>query len=442
MPLKQALIYFTKEPIEGKVKTRLARTIGDVEATKIYKLLLENLLNLNISSHIDTFISLDIFTDNYNKSFQEQTIIFQKGKNIGEKMANAFLDIFEKGYESVILVGADIPLIDENIIDDAFNDLKQNQAILSKTKDEGYYLIGFQKKSFTKKPFEIDFSNAVYKKTLQALKPLRVKEGFELFDIDEIEDLRRFANISEVHTNEKLHSYSKTLLSKLPKISVIIPVYYEKENLPKTIEHLKSNAKDNDYEIIVCDTPLKTTIEDIDCSNLKTLISKKAGRAFQLNSGAVYAKAEVLFFLHADSFVPKNWDETIYNKYLKNKELAGAFTLGIKTTNSLIKIIEFFANVRVKVTNTPYGDQGQFFSSALFHEIKGYDEIPLMEDIAIIRKIHSKNIPIKILKDKIYTSDRRWQKEGIFYTTLRNRVLSTLYLLGVSSEKLKKYYKF
>jgi len=65
-----------------------------------------------------------------------------------------------------------------------------------------------------------------------------------------------------------------------------------------------------------------------------------------------------------------------------------------------------------------------------------------MEDIAIIKKVHQKNIKVEILKTKIYTSDRRWKTEGIIYTSLRNRVLSTLYFLGVSAEKLKKFYKF
>lgn len=442
MAIKQAFIIFTKEPIVGKVKTRLARTIGENDACEIYKLLLENLINLKLEKSIDIFIAVDSYTKEYQRFFPNLNLFLQEGKNIGEKMSNSFKNIFSKDYEKVVLVGGDIPLLDEKIIADAFNELRTFQAVISKTEDKGYYLIGFQKESFSSKAFEIDFSNDVYNQTLNSLKNLNVKEGIELFDIDEIEDLRKFANLQTINTNFKLFDYSKNLLKSFPRISVIIPVYFEKENFPNTIKHLIENSKNNDFEIIVCDTPNRTTIDDINCSYIKAVVSNKAGRANQLNYGSKCAKGEIFLFLHADTLLPKNWDEQILNLYEKNKNLAGAFKLGIKTENLIIKAIEFLANIRVIFTNTPYGDQGQFFSSKLFNNINGYDEIPLMEDIEIIKRVHRKNLKVKIIDEKIYTSDRRWKKEGIFYTSIRNRILSTLYFFGVSSENLKKYYKF
>jgi len=437
--MNKALICFTKEPLEGKVKTRLAKSIGDTEATKIYKLMLNQILDLHVRDDIDKFVFTQTYSSDYKKYFKDIKIFIQIGDNIGEKMSNAFITLFTQGYEQVILVGADIPLLDEKIIHDAFDALKHHHATINKSEDGGYYLIGFSKEYFKQKSFEIDFSSAVFNRTLEALKPLHVKIGKELFDIDYIADLRRF---NSLNLQTKLGLHVKKLLSSYPSISVIIPVYFEKENLPKTLQNLKANAKELNYEIIISDTPDVTTIDDIDTTSCFTCKALKAGRAYQLNEGAKMARGEILFFLHADTFLPKNWDEKIYNLYTQNKNLVGAFSLGINTDKLFIKFIEFLANVRVYFTNTPYGDQGQFFSSTLFHQIAGYNELPLMEDIAIIKKIHQKNIKVKILKSKIYTSDRRWKTEGILYTSLRNRVLSTLYYFGISAEKLKRYYKF
>ena len=437
--MNKALIYFTKEPLEGKVKTRLAKSIGDTEATKIYKLMLNQILGLHVRDEIDKFVFTQTYSSDYKKYFEGSEIFIQVGDNIGEKMLNAFITLFAKGYEQVILIGADIPLLDEEIIHDAFDALKDHHATINKSEDGGYYLIGFNKEYFKQKSFQIDFSDVVFNRTLDTLKSLHVKIGKELFDIDYIADLRRFASLN---LQTKLGLHVKKLLSSYPSISVIIPVYFEKENLPKTLQNLKTNAKELNYEIIISDTPDVTTIEDIDTTSCFTCKALKAGRAYQLNEGAKMARGEILLFLHADTFLPKNWDEKIYNLYTQNKNLVGAFSLGINTNKLFIKLIEFLANVRVYFTNTPYGDQGQFFSSNLFNEINGYDEIPLMEDISIIKKIHQKNIKVKILKTKIYTSDRRWKNEGMLYTSLRNRILSTLYYFGVSAEKLKRYYKF
>lgn len=434
--MKQALIFFTKEPILGKVKTRLAQSIGEEAALKIYSLLLEQFLDLKIKA--DSFVSLLPYTHNFTRYFKNQEIFIQNGKNIGEKMANAFLYLFDKGYEQVILVGGDIPLLDEKILQDAFDDLESYDSVLNPTEDKGYYLIGFNKNSFTKKTFEIDFSYEVYKQTLQTLNLLHVKEGKKLLDIDTIQDLRTFSKIAQKETKLLLHV--RALLQTFPKISVIIPVYYEKETLPKTLTHIKNTAKKEDYEIIVCDTPENTTLHQVDTSSFRYCFAKKASRSTQLNTAAKLAKGEIFLFLHADTLLPKNWDELL-SLHVKTFNQAGAFKLGIKTKSIWIKFISFCTNMRVFVTYVPYGDQAIFTTSKAFSLVNGFEEIPIMEDISFIKRLKRKKIPIKILRKKVYTSDRRWRKEGIFYTTFRNRILSTLYFFGVNPRKLKNFYK-
>lgn len=433
--MKKALIFFTKEPVLGKVKTRLAISIGKREALNIYTLLLKQLLNLKIQT--DSFIALLPYTHDYEKHFIGKKIFFQEGRDIGQKMANAFLHLFAQGYEQVVLVGGDIPHLDEDIIKEAFENLESCDVTLNPTEDGGYYFIGFNKNKFKKEAFEIDFSHDVYNQTLKVLKPLHVTSGKKLFDIDEIEDLRTYVNSTCKSTKLLLHV--KSLLETFPKISVIIPVYHESENLPKTIEVLRQNAKEKNYEIIVCDTPNNTTISQVDTSYFRPCFASKAGRAAQLNCGAKLARGRVLLFLHADTLLPKKWDEQICLHV--NFYQAGAFKLDIKTKNIWIKFVSFCANLRTFVTRTPYGDQGQFFNFQLFYEINGYEDIEIMEDISIINKLKKRKIPLKILNQKVSTSERRWRNEGILFTTFRNRILSTLYFLGVPPEKLKTFYK-
>jgi hypothetical protein len=89
----------------------------------------------------------------------------------------------------------------------------------------------------------------------------------------------------------------------------------------------------------------------------------------------------------------------------------------------------------------PYGDQAIFIRKSYFDKIGRFKEIPLMEDVELMRRIKKKGDKIFIIRDRVKTSARRWEKEGIFYTTLKNQILVSLYYLGINPHKLVKYYR-
>ena len=151
------------------------------------------------------------------------------------------------------------------------------------------------------------------------------------------------------------------------------------------------------------------------------------------------AQGDILLFLHADTRLPKAWDVLIKKALHVNN--AGAFSLGIDSPKRIFRIIEILATLRTKTTQIPYGDQAHFFETSFFKQLEGYTTIPLMEDIDIMKKDKLKGEKITLLDEKALTSARRWEKEGIVYTTLRNRVLSLLYFLGVAPKHLVKRYK-
>jgi GT2 family glycosyltransferase len=157
-----------------------------------------------------------------------------------------------------------------------------------------------------------------------------------------------------------------------------------------------------------------------------------------MNTGAKKALGRYLIFLHSDTFLPEDSYEKLYNTLKKYK--AGAFNLNIKSNNFFIKFIAKVSSLRSRITRIPYGDQVIFIQNDYFKTLNGYKEIPLMEDVEIMLRIKKQKEKIYILKDKVITSPRRWQKEGILFCTLRNWFLIILFFFGVSPEKLVKFY--
>ena len=106
-----------------------------------------------------------------------------------------------------------------------------------------------------------------------------------------------------------------------------------------------------------------------------------------------------------------------------------------------MKLIAWVACARSRLTRLPYGDQALFFEREYFRAMDGFREIPIMEDVDLMRRIKKTAGRICILPEKVSTSPRRWKEEGVVYCTLRNWVLVTLFFLGVSPEKLASFYR-
>lgn len=192
MKNKNLLILFTRNPQLGKCKTRLAKTIGDAAALEIYKFLLQHTYSitkgLNCSKIVyysEAVTQHDIWDPNsYKKAVQ-------KGKDLGEKMYNAFKEGFDAGYENIIIIGSDMYDLVENDIQHAFDCLVENEFVLGPAKDGGYYLLGMKslqnKRMFTDKSWG---TATVLNDTLQDLQNQRVILLSERNDIDVYEDIK------------------------------------------------------------------------------------------------------------------------------------------------------------------------------------------------------------------------------------------------------------
>ena len=223
--------------------------------------------------------------------------------------------------------------------------------------------------------------------------------------------------------------------------SIIIPVYHEEEIINHTISHINQFKQEYNIEIIIVDgNQKKSTIKKVECSSCILLTSKKS-RAIQMNAGAQIARGKILIFLHADTQLPGNALQEILKVIYEDHYPAGAFDFKIGTGKWIFRIIENNSNIRSRITRIPYGDQVHFFHRDYFFKIGMYKEIPIMEDIEIMQRIKKRKDKIFIIKNKVTTSGRRWLHEGILKCTIRNWILSFLYYLGVSPNKLANFYK-
>jgi rSAM/selenodomain-associated transferase 2 len=227
---------------------------------------------------------------------------------------------------------------------------------------------------------------------------------------------------------------------KEPDFSIIVPVLNEKDGIRSLVQHLKDISAGESVEIIVVDADTAGgTISKIQSGEIVKLLSPK-GRGIQMNRGAEVAKGNVLLFLHADTFLPQNALAHLKHALTDDTCVGGAFDLGIDSERILLRLTAWCASLKHRMTRIPYGDQAISIRSDFFRDIGGYREVPLFEDVELMKRIKKLKKKITIIRYRTRTSPRKWEKEGILYTIIRNWTLQALYLLGASPEFLVKYY--
>lgn len=185
------LIIFTRNPEWGKVKTRLAKSIGNDKALELYIELLKHTKRVTeqIACEKIVYYSENInFKDFWDAHTYEKAL--QSGDDLGKRMANAFLDGFTKGYKRIIIIGSDLYELKAKILVEAFESLNSNDAVIGPAKDGGYYLLGM--KEFIPSVFENKNwgTDSVFKATIENVTDKKVFLTQELNDIDVVEDVQ------------------------------------------------------------------------------------------------------------------------------------------------------------------------------------------------------------------------------------------------------------
>jgi len=231
------------------------------------------------------------------------------------------------------------------------------------------------------------------------------------------------------------------------QVSIIIPVYKEQEAIVHTLAAMAGLLDSIPHEILVVDgEPGGTTLSFLETRTCPQkdvrLLTSARGRGPQLNTGAKAARGDLLFFVHADSRPDQAGVEEMATAWQASSSalFCGTFDLAIDSARPIFRIIEKTASLRSRLTRIPYGDQGIFMSRVLFEKVGGFPDQPLMEDVGLMAAVKKTGIKPVFLNWKMLTSARRWETRGIAKTTLSNWVFISLYLLGVSPEKLVQWY--
>jgi rSAM/selenodomain-associated transferase 2 len=217
---------------------------------------------------------------------------------------------------------------------------------------------------------------------------------------------------------------------------VIIPVLNEESVLEKTLRKIVATGVD---EVIGVDGGSFDTTPEIVRHLGCRLIRSPRGRALQMNAGAKVAQGDVLLFLHADTLVPLSLKKIIQKALSDPGVVGGRFDLFLDHSGKLYRLIARFANLRSRLTKISTGDQAIFVRRAVFDQLGGFSDIPLMEDVEFSSRLKQVG-RIACLHDRVTTSARRWEKQGPLKTVFLMWKLRFLYFMGVSPDRLKRDY--
>lgn len=221
------------------------------------------------------------------------------------------------------------------------------------------------------------------------------------------------------------------------RLSIVIPVLNDAENLLSLLLELQT-LRPCGVEIIVVDGGSNDRSALVAKPLADCVAHCEAGRARQMNLGAREAKGEYILFLHCDSRLPKNL-MSLLGEWQSRCVAWGFFRVQLDCPAWSYRVISCAINARSALTGVSTGDQCQFFKADFFAEISGFDDIALMEDVAISKRARG---IFSAYRERavVVTSARRWKKNGCLNTILLMWGLRLAYWLGVSTERLGGIY--
>jgi rSAM/selenodomain-associated transferase 2 len=219
-------------------------------------------------------------------------------------------------------------------------------------------------------------------------------------------------------------------------ISVIVPVLNEEKTIATTLEALVTLAP---YEIIIVDGGSADRTRELAGQFQVKVISSDRGRGRQMNRGASEASGDVLLFLHADTRLPASALNDIKAALGEPRYLGGRFDVELAGAHWLLPLVGRLISYRSRISKVATGDQALFVRRQVFERIRGFPDMPLLEDVAFCRTLKRLG-EVACLRSRVVTSARRWEVDGVWRTIFRMWIIKLLYLVGVSPARLKQFY--
>jgi len=249
---------------------------------------------------------------------------------------------------------------------------------------------------------------------------------------------REIDKAESAHAPENIHARHDSRREKGEnlRISVIIPTLNEAGIIENTVRRADLLRP---LEIIVVDGGSTDETLSLAKQAGACVVSAPRGRGRQLNHAASCAAGDVLLFLHADNWLDSD-ARTQIDEALADPHIAGGgFRQQIDAPERIYRWIESGNAWRARRRGLFYGDQAMFIRRDVFEQIGGFADVPLMEDVLLSRALRSCHAT-KLLPGPLHVSARRWKKHGVVRQTLRNWFLVSALTLGVSPERLARFY--
>lgn len=224
----------------------------------------------------------------------------------------------------------------------------------------------------------------------------------------------------------------------MSRIAIILPVLNEEARIADCLTLLQP-LRGQDCELIVVDGGSGDRTVALAESLADRVILSSKGRAAQMNAGARQADGDILWFLHADSLPPVDAVAHIQAALAWPDRCWGRFDVRLSGRHPLLRVVEALMNIRSRLTGIATGDQGIFVRRNLFEQVGGYPSIALMEDIALSRLLKRQGRPV-CLRQRLTTSSRRWEQNGILHTILLMWRLRLAYFFGADPDQLARIY--
>jgi rSAM/selenodomain-associated transferase 2 len=224
----------------------------------------------------------------------------------------------------------------------------------------------------------------------------------------------------------------------LPALSIVVPVLNEAAGIAATLQAL-APLRERGAEVIVVDGG---SADDTPCRAAPwadRVLGSPRGRARQMNAGAAAARAPLLLFLHADTQLPDGADAVLHSA-IAGGAAWGRFDVHIEGRPLLLRLVAPLMNLRSRLSGIATGDQAIFVRRDCFDRVGGFPDQPLMEDIELSRRLRALARP-RCLRQRVRTSGRRWETQGVWRTIVLMWRLRWRYWRGESPQSLAEAYR-
>jgi rSAM/selenodomain-associated transferase 2 len=224
-----------------------------------------------------------------------------------------------------------------------------------------------------------------------------------------------------------------------PRLTIVVPVLNEAAAIVPCLREL-AGLRERGAELIVVDGGSTDATAEAAEPLADQVLRSPRGRARQMNAGAAQARSHTLLFLHADTRLPADALAAIDTALASPRAHWGRFDVRIAGRPRGLRLVAGMMNLRSRVTGIATGDQAIFVRRESFVRVGGFPDQPLMEDIELSGRLRALSRPA-CLRQRVTTSGRRWERDGVWRTIALMWRLRWLYWIGTPPERLAELYE-